>query len=312
MLLSLRQPHRMIDFAEAGESPIFTQTHSLSYGGIHITRGALSPNPGARIGARQLVVVVHEGDAFEMEWREPTTGRIQQAMIRPGSVHVNPGDHPFYQRWEGHPRIMAIAFDAELAEQVGSSFGGKTGADIGTFVGARDAEVEAIAARLRRELVTADSAGRVLSESLAKALLVRLFRIYSRDRSSNAPVKGGLEAAKLSRVLDYIDEHLSEKITLDALADVAELSSHHFSGAFKAMTGLPPIKFVNRRRLERARDALATTDRTISDIAHGLGFPSHSHLSTYFKRDMGTPPSQFRSDWRHGSAVRVSHPRRSA
>ncbi|GAD58264.1 transcriptional regulator, AraC family [Brevundimonas abyssalis TAR-001] len=246
-----------------------------------------------------------------MEWREPSTGRIQQAMIRPGSVHVNPGDHPFYQRWEGHQRIMAIAFDRGLVEQVGASFGGKTDADIGTYIGARDAEVEAIAARLRRELVTGESAGRVLAESFAKALLVRLFRIYTHDRSGTLPVKGGLEAAKLARVLDYIDAHLSEKITLDRLAAVAGLSSHHFSGAFKAMTGLPPIKFVNRRRLERARDALATTDRTISDIAHGLGFPSHSHLSTYFKRDMGTPPSQFRSDWRHGSELRTHSASRS-
>jgi AraC family transcriptional regulator len=104
-------------------------------------------------------------------------------------------------------------------------------------------------------------------------------------------------------VLNYIDDNLTEKLTLDELARVAGLSPHHFSEAFKRRTGVPPIRFVIRRRVERAVHFLATTDRTISDIAHELGFPSHGHLSTFFKRDVGTPPSRFRSDWRQGKTL---------
>ncbi|HBI20132.1 helix-turn-helix transcriptional regulator [Sandaracinobacter neustonicus] len=291
-------PPRLIDFATEGCSPLFERTHRLSRGAIHIARGALTPNPGRRLGAPQLTAVVHEGEPFEMEWREPDTGRLQTALIRTGAVHVNPGDRPFYQRWTGQPRIMVIAFGSDFVEQIGASFGGKTGADIGTVIGRRDAEVEAIAARLRRELADDSEAAQLLAEGLATALLVHLFRTYRRTPNPGTPLKGRMEPRKLADVLDYIDDHLTEKITLDALAAVAGLSPNHFNVSFRTTTGAPPIKFVIRRRLERAMDFLATTDRPISDIAYGLGFPSHGHLSTHFKRVVGIAPSRFRSDWR--------------
>ena len=83
----------------------------MSYGGFHVARGILSPNPGLRLGASQLTAVIHEGEAFEMEWREPDTGRLHNAVVRPGSVHIHPADRPFYQRWSGQPKVMVMAFD---------------------------------------------------------------------------------------------------------------------------------------------------------------------------------------------------------
>lgn len=298
-----RRSPRLIDFAVEMRSPLFAQSHRLSHGAIHITRGALAPNPGTRIGAPQLTAVIHEGEPFELEWQEPDTGRLQRTLVRPGSIHVNPGDRPIYQRWSGQPRVMVIAFDQCLVDEVGASFGGRRGEDISTVIGGRDAEIEGIATRLRRELADDSPAARLFAAGIATALLVHLFRTYRRVPIPPY-VKGGLAPQKLADVLDYIDDHLPEKITLRLLASVAGLSPHHFNGAFKAMTGDPPIKFVLRKRVERAKNILVTTDRPIAEIAYEVGFPSHSHLSTHFKREVGIQPSRFRSDWRR----RGGHP----
>ncbi len=294
----LRRPHTLIDFAETHGSPWFSQTHGLSLGGVHISRGILVPNPGTAVGAPQLTAVIHEGEPFEMEWQEPDTGRLRQMTVRPGAVHVNPGHRPFYQRWAAKPRIMVMAFEQRLVEQIGATFGGRTGADIATVIGRRDAEIETLAARLRREVLDGGAHAKLAAEALAVALLIHLFRAYRRTPHPVSPVKGGLEPIRLAHVLNYIDEHLTEKITVGELAAIAGLSAHHFNTSFKTVTGTPPIKFVLRRRLERAMDALAMTDRTIAEIALDLGFPSHGHLSTYFKRELGTQPSRYRSDWR--------------
>lgn len=292
--------------ARQGDRPVFFMpVQSMSHDGIYIARGTFAPNPGVRIGSPKLVVTVHEGEPFEMEWHEPNTGRHHKTVVRPGAIQVWPADRPFYQRWSGRPCAIVMAFDRRFVDAIGEAFGGKTCADIDTVVDRRDTEIEAIATRLRRELIDADPAGPFVAEGFAKALLVHVFRMYPRVPGHGTPVRGGLERRTLARVLDYIDDHLTEKITLGMLAAVAGLSSHYFSEAFKKMTGLPPIRFVTRQRVEKAMHYLATTDWTIADIAHFLGFPSHGHLSTYFKRIFGAPPSRFRSEWRRNGNAGV-------
>lgn len=287
----------LIDFAD-DPPPLFEVRQGLSFDGFHIAQGTLAPNPGCQLGAPQMTAVIHEGAPFLFEWRRPDSGRLEQTEVRAGGIHINAGNRPFYQRWTGHQRILVMAFDRALVEQVGSAFGGKTDADIETVIGVRDLEIEAVGHRLRRELDQSSPSGGLVVQAAATLLLVHLFRNYSRPLGAERPAKGGLDPRRLSRVLDYIDTNISDDITLGSLAKVAGLSANHFSACFKAATGMPPYRFLLRRRLDRAVEYLVTTDRTISDIAHELRFPSHAHMSTHFKRFLGTQPSSLRREWR--------------
>lgn len=125
-----------------------------------------------------------------------------------------------------------------------------------------------------------------------------LFRNYSKSLGAERPAKGGLDQRRLSRVSDYINANICADITLAELATVAGLSANHFSACFKTTTGMPPYRFVLRGRLDQAVEYLVTTDRSISDIAHELRFPSHAHMSTRFKRFFGIQPSSLRREWR--------------
>jgi AraC family transcriptional regulator len=98
----------------------------------------------------------------------------------------------------------------------------------------------------------------------------------------------------LRRVLAYVEEHLAEDITVADLANVACLSIFHFTRAFAAATGVPPHRYVSRRRLETAKAMIATGRASLSEIAHDCRFSSESSFTRAFRRATGVTPAQYR------------------
>jgi AraC-like DNA-binding protein len=99
---------------------------------------------------------------------------------------------------------------------------------------------------------------------------------------------------RLRRARDAAEAALGERLSLARLAREACLSTFHFHRAFTALFGETPHGYVTRRRLERARDALARSDRAVTEIALDHGFESPSSFSTLFRRRFGLSPRQFR------------------
>ena len=105
---------------------------------------------------------------------------------------------------------------------------------------------------------------------------------------------GGLAPRALQRVREYVEEHLSENIELETLADIAALSKWHFARAFKESVGTPPHFYLVQRRLERAQQLLAETDLPLAQIALKIGFSDQSHFSRRFRTVLGLTPRSFR------------------
>lgn len=101
---------------------------------------------------------------------------------------------------------------------------------------------------------------------------------------------------QIQKVIDYIGEHLDEKLTLDQLSDVACFSKYHFHRFFTAYTGLSLQQYIRWLRLKRAAHQLIVDkDKSIIDIAISAGFESHEAFTRAFKQTSGVSPSQFRS-----------------
>jgi AraC-like DNA-binding protein len=106
--------------------------------------------------------------------------------------------------------------------------------------------------------------------------------------------RGGLTPRALRRVRDHIDAHLTENITLEALAEIAGLSRCHFARAFKQSVGTAPHAYLLQRRLERAERLLKETDVSLCQVALDSGFSDQSHFSSCFRRHFGESPRSFR------------------
>lgn len=140
-------------------------------------------------------------------------------------------------------------------------------------------------------------------ETLRHAIAIRLASLQSTLRDDDAAAErqlGGrriraLQKWRLKRVVDYIDNHLADKISLLDLAAVAGLSRMHFASQFRVATGLRPHEFLLRRRIRRAEELLQNGTMTIVEIALNVGFQTQAHFTTVFKRFVGHTPRQWRA-----------------
>ena len=104
----------------------------------------------------------------------------------------------------------------------------------------------------------------------------------------------GLTKWQLTRALDYIEQHLPDKITIEELARLVGVSCHWFQRAFKISVGIPPYRFVARRRLALACALLKTTREPLSQVALSCGLYDQSHFSRTFRRATGMNPAAWR------------------
>ena len=101
------------------------------------------------------------------------------------------------------------------------------------------------------------------------------------------------QAAALQRALHYIDAHLSQPLRVTELAEVACVSRFHLVRLFRTGTGASPLRYLRRRRIERARQLLPAGDQPMSRLAQHLGFFDQSHFVRSFRAETGCSPGQY-------------------
>lgn len=157
-------------------------------------------------------------------------------------------------------------------------------------VGHADPFVHAIAQAILSELQTEGLFGMLYMESLLRTLAFHMLRNYAVFTPKPMAVKGQLPADALRQVCDYVRDHLSEEITLEALAAQVHLSPYHFARKFKEAIGLPPYQYVLHCRVEQAKMLLTAGKHSISEVAQEVGFTSQSHLTRHIKNAYGVTP----------------------
>jgi len=140
---------------------------------------------------------------------------------------------------------------------------------------------------------TADNAKRVAG--LAHLLAIYVAQKYTNVASQRPVYRGGLPIVRLRKIEDYVHAHVSECISIDSLAELAELSAFHFSRVFKQATGITPLQFVTRERMLQAQQLIRETSRSLIEIALEVGYTSPSHFAQVFRRTVGMAPTEFRN-----------------
>lgn len=92
----------------------------------------------------------------------------------------------------------------------------------------------------------------------------------------------------------YIEQHLSEPITINELANVCHLHPTHFIRFFKSKTGQTPQNYVNYKRMELAKKLITQTDLSIGEVAEKTGFYDSMYFSKCFKKYYSVSPRTYR------------------
>lgn len=102
----------------------------------------------------------------------------------------------------------------------------------------------------------------------------------------------------IQRCKRYIEDKLTEKICLDALAEHTQVTNSYLCKQFKKHTGLTIVEYINRHRIERAKELLQDGDMKIIDIAYACGFQSLSQFNRTFAKFAHLSPTQYRAKTR--------------
>ena len=166
--------------------------------------------------------------------------------------------------------------------------------------GFQDPLIEQIARGIRAEMLNPAPAGNMLIETLASALGTHLLRQHSNLEAASVRLpaaRGALDPRRLRRVKEYMEAHLGEVLTIEALANEACLSPFHFARAFKAATGTAPHSYLSNLRIEKAKLMIAEGKMPLAEIAHLCGFSSQAYFTTWFKRMVGATPGGYRASF---------------
>jgi AraC-like DNA-binding protein len=115
-----------------------------------------------------------------------------------------------------------------------------------------------------------------------------------REDSMPNPLAPEPALVRLCRARDLIRDNFAEPLTLADCAAEAGLSPWHLLRTFRATFGETPKEFLTRLRLERAKDQLTVTGRSVTEVCFAVGFSSLGTFSALFKRAVGCAPTEYR------------------
>lgn len=125
-----------------------------------------------------------------------------------------------------------------------------------------------------------------------KALITQiLFALLSENVSRHFGTSDALRSLKVA--IDYMEQNYARRITVEELARLSGYSASHFTRMFRQVYDLSPIQFLNRLRIQHAKNLLRAEQYTLSEIANRCGFSSVYYFSRCFKQITGATPKKW-------------------
>lgn len=130
-------------------------------------------------------------------------------------------------------------------------------------------------------------------EALLHNYIVNILTELLISQDSKNP--GAMSASIISDSIAYINDHLTEGLSLNELASQASLSPFYFSRLFKKETGFSPHNYIITTRINNAKFLLRTSGLSVKSICFSTGFTSESSFCTTFRKETGMTPSEYRA-----------------
>lgn len=188
---------------------------------------------------------------------------------------------------------MAVTIDrlklAELAANMPKTPNRQT-VDRGFGIGTLSRDIQGAALRLLRLLDTPEDIP-VLAPIIERELLYRLLTGTEGDRLRQSATVGS-HSQQILRAVDWLKRHLDQPASVDALADLANMSRSSLHYHFKALTSLTPVQYHKQLRLHEARRLMLSERHDAASAAHRVGYESPSQFSREYRRLFGAPPAR--------------------
>jgi AraC-like DNA-binding protein len=293
----------------------------------------LAMQPDGTSSADGLIIGMSEDQAFRLHYELLCDAglhlrEVHVSVLRPGAPHLSLWADGHGQ-WTGEDGQQAPALDGCLDVDLSATaftntlpirrlgLQPKQSAELAVAYidlalmecpSLHDLVLAAVGHALRQELDCPSPAGALYANAAAHFLAMHLLRtVSSVGAALPEPPHRRLAPAQLERVVDFVQTHLSQDLSLACMAQHIGFSAYHFARLFRRTTGESPHQYVLRKRVERARLLLEQPNLPLVEVAFATGFANQSHLTQQFRRQFGVTPSVYRRE--HAPHVRASRPK---
>jgi AraC family transcriptional regulator len=276
--------------------PALRSSANLGWNGIYVQQHQQPAWETPEYAHTRHMLLVHHTERLIQSERVLDGRRQQEQLGRGNNIVIVPAtvqhqanwnqESPFSLLFLEPEHLLQIAYESVTAERV----------ELIPHFATPDPLINQIGRSLTAELGSNQFGSRLFADSLTTALSIHLLRNYSAWQPLLQAQTQGLTQRKLQQAIAYINDHLTENLSLTAIAHELDMSQYYFSRLFKQSMGVSPYQYVMKQRIERAKYLLRTTPLSVEAIARQVGFSNQNQLTVQFRRFIGTTPSNYRKN----------------
>jgi len=271
------------------DEPLLTSA-KFAWTGILVEEHHLPPVEFSGRTADAHLIAMHFRTAT-LEWF--LGGHPETRRMTFGSLDIIPKGTPLGGHSKDETEFLMLALDPSIVERIAAELNAPRPVELIRSLGVRDPQIMHIALALKAELEADCPSGRLYVDALGLALGAHLLSNYA-VHTINHRHNALLPTHKLRRVIKYINDNLTEDLTLSEIAGVVHMNPFYFSRAFKESTGIPPHRYVISCRVEKAKELLTDDELPLVEVGLSVGLRNQSHFTTLFHKLTGLTPKAYR------------------
>jgi AraC family transcriptional regulator len=217
-------------------------------------------------------------------------GRFHRDAVVGGDIVITPVNVGQGAAWENEGDFIILGIEADVFARAINESAEAKDVELLPHFATPDPLIYQMGLALKGVLENNPTNSRLYAETMINALSVHLMQHYCECKPILQQYKDGLSKYKSREIIDYINAHLDDDLSLTELAAIVQISPHYFSHLFKQSMRMSPHQYVIRCRVERAKNYLLQGNASIAEVAYKVGFANQSHLNRHFKRLLGVTP----------------------
>jgi AraC family transcriptional regulator len=237
-------------------------------------------------------IVVHHSQHLQAE--SLLSSKRQHQQIVKGDIVIAPANTPNHHVWDRDMEFSLLLLEPTHIAQIAYETIDVDRLEILPCFATSDPLIYQFSQALKLELELGESCSRFYVDHLIAALSMHLIRYYSAKEQLIRDYTGGLSKCKLQRSISYINEHLTESLSLKEMSNAIEMSPYYFTRLFKQSTGMNAYQYVIHCRIERAKHLLCKQDLSVAEVSQRVGFQNQGHFTNVFRKNTGTTPKMYR------------------
>ncbi|NOU97853.1 helix-turn-helix domain-containing protein [Paenibacillus sp. LMG 31456] len=154
-----------------------------------------------------------------------------------------------------------------------------------------------------KELVALFHDSALTSRLREKAILLQIISCYLESVPVHMLQQRTEEMDRLDQLQRFIEHNLHKSITVEQMAKSVHFHPNYLIKYFKKHFGMPPAKYMQRKRMDKAKFLLTTTSLSMKEVAEQTGFENTNHFTKSFRKETGFPPTEYRKNVRGSTSL---------